>query len=240
MVRGGRAGKHGSRPADRRVLRDSGRLQHYSVGVKFKDGTVWLKGRVTSEAQEQAALEVVSEIGGITQIVNNLEVQAAAPNEATVAAKSKARKKKPKTTEARLASDQAAAQIPLDTAAKAPAPQSAAKRRPVSSAKPATCASRPVTTNWGPNRCPIAPAMTGNPGGRHAGVCPRALAAACHRRLRQPNMPNYAWPSYAAYPNYAAVTYPKQYSASAWPYIGPFYPYPQVPLGWRKVSLGMG
>lgn len=56
-------------------------------------------------------------------------------------------------------------------------------------------------------------------------------------RYDQPNMPSYAWPSYAAYPNYSAVTYPKQYSASAWPYIGPFYPYPQVPLGWRKVSL---
>lgn len=53
----------------------------------------------------------------------------------------------------------------------------------------------------------------------------------------QPYMPNYAWPSYAAYPNYAGVTYPKQYSPSAWPYIGPFYPYPQVPLGWRRVTL---
>lgn len=53
----------------------------------------------------------------------------------------------------------------------------------------------------------------------------------------QPYMPNYAWPSYAAYPNYAALTYPKQYSPTAWPYIGPFYPYPQVPLGWRKVTL---
>ncbi|MDA7978551.1 MAG: BON domain-containing protein [Pirellulales bacterium] len=53
----------------------------------------------------------------------------------------------------------------------------------------------------------------------------------------QPYMPNYAWPSYAAYPNYAAVGYPKQYSPAAWPYIGPFYPYPQVPLGWRKVTL---
>jgi len=56
-------------------------------------------------------------------------------------------------------------------------------------------------------------------------------------RYDQPCMPNYAWPSYAAYPNYAAVTYPKQYSATAWPYIGPFYPYPQVPMGWRKVTL---
>jgi hypothetical protein len=53
----------------------------------------------------------------------------------------------------------------------------------------------------------------------------------------QPNLPNYAWPSYASHPNYAAVTYPTQYSAAAWPYIGPFYPYPQVPLGWRKVTL---
>jgi hypothetical protein len=52
-----------------------------------------------------------------------------------------------------------------------------------------------------------------------------------------PNLPGYAWPGYAASPNYGALTYPKQYSASAWPYIGPFYPYPQVPLGWRKVSL---
>jgi BON domain len=52
-----------------------------------------------------------------------------------------------------------------------------------------------------------------------------------------PNMPGYAWPSYASYPNYAALSYPQQYSPTAWPYIGPFYPYPQVPLAWRKVSL---
>jgi hypothetical protein len=56
-------------------------------------------------------------------------------------------------------------------------------------------------------------------------------------RYDHPSLPGYAWPSYAAHPNYAAVTYPKQYSPTAWPYIGPFYPYPQVPLGWRKVCL---
>ena len=66
-------------------------------------------------------------------------------------------------------------------------------------------------------------------GAAQAGVAPA--------RYDQPCMPNYAWPSYAAYPNYASVTYPKQYSPTAWPYIGPFYPYPQVPLGWRKVTL---
>ena len=52
-----------------------------------------------------------------------------------------------------------------------------------------------------------------------------------------PNLPGYAWPTTAAHPNYGALAYPQQYSPSAWPYIGPFYPYPQVPLGWRKVSL---
>ncbi len=56
-------------------------------------------------------------------------------------------------------------------------------------------------------------------------------------RMDNPAMPGYAWPSYAAHPNYGAVAYPQQYSATAWPYIGPFYPYPQVPLGWRKVTL---
>ena len=53
----------------------------------------------------------------------------------------------------------------------------------------------------------------------------------------EPNLPNYAWPTTADYPNYAQVGYPKQYAASAFPYIGPFYPYPQVPLGWRKVTM---
>ena len=68
-------------------------------------------------------------------------------------------------------------------------------------------------------------------GGTGAGMPPVPM------RGDGPNMPNYAWPSYAAYPNYAALQYPTQYSPTAWPYIGPFYPYPQVPLGWRRVSL---
>lgn len=52
-----------------------------------------------------------------------------------------------------------------------------------------------------------------------------------------PYLPNKAWPSYASYPNTAAVQYPKRHTHKAWPYVGPFYPYPQVPDGWRKVTL---
>jgi hypothetical protein len=51
------------------------------------------------------------------------------------------------------------------------------------------------------------------------------------------NMPNYAWPSYAPYPNYSAVGYPTAYPWQAWPNIGPIYPYPEVPLDWRAVTL---
>jgi hypothetical protein len=69
------------------------------------------------------------------------------------------------------------------------------------------------------------------------GGAPMGAPAPAPMHYDNPSMPGYAWPSYAAYPNYAALTYPKQYSPTAWPYIGPFYPYPQVPLGWRKVTL---
>lgn len=93
----------------------------------------------------------------------------------------------------------------------------------------------------GPHCAPGSPAAMsggmagmGGPMPAYAGAVPVGASPA---RYDQPAMPAYAWPSYAAYPNYAALTYPKQYSPTAWPFIGPFYPYPQVPLGWRKVSL---
>jgi hypothetical protein len=69
------------------------------------------------------------------------------------------------------------------------------------------------------------------PGYGHGG------AGASHAAYNMPRMPDYAYPSYANYPNSAQISYPKEYSASAWPYIGPFYPYPQIPMGWRQVQL---
>jgi hypothetical protein len=52
-----------------------------------------------------------------------------------------------------------------------------------------------------------------------------------------PRLPPYAWPTYAPYNNYSRVAYPESYPYNAFPYIGPFYPFPKVPLGWRKVVL---
>lgn len=76
----------------------------------------------------------------------------------------------------------------------------------------------------------MAPAPMGAPPMQH-------VQPAGHLLHNQPNVPDYAWPSYAPYDNSAAITYPGAYDASAWPYIGPYYPYPQVPLGWRESKL---
>ena len=101
----------------------------------------------------------------------------------------------------------------------------------------------------GPMRAPIHPAAYQQEGGPGPGgpmgggmpgmpMPPIPMARSNAGQVYDmPNLPNYAWPTYAQYPNSAAVSYPKEYSASAWPYIGPFYPYPQVPLGWRSAQL---
>ena len=90
-----------------------------------------------------------------------------------------------------------------------------------------------ATPPAGPQGAPMAagPGIPGPPAYGHPGQ------RASHTVYNMPNMPDYAWPSYAAYPNFAQVSYPKEYSASAWPYIGPFYPYPQIPMGWRQAQL---
>ncbi len=64
---------------------------------------------------------------------------------------------------------------------------------------------------------------------------PAGMAGATQASM--PGYPNYAWPSYAPYPNFSAVGYPTAYPWQAWPNIGPFYPYPEVPLDWRAVTL---
>jgi hypothetical protein len=55
--------------------------------------------------------------------------------------------------------------------------------------------------------------------------------------LNHPRMPPYAWPTYAPYNNYSRVGYPLAYPYNAWPFIGPCYPFPKIPPGWRCVKL---
>ncbi len=200
------------------ILRDSGRMKDYSVGVKYKDGTVWLSGRVSNNQQLQAALGVVSDIEGIDQIVNNMTVARAAKQHAPGAARP-----------GRPAISHMTRRVSATTADFDPAAAATGQELPVASAteggQVAPAGYNHLARKAARHACP--PTMYAPAGG--PAVNPPAYD--------QPYMPNYAWPSYAAYPNYSALTYPQQYSPTAWPYIGPFYPYPQVPLGWRKVAL---
>lgn len=52
-----------------------------------------------------------------------------------------------------------------------------------------------------------------------------------------PPLPPYAWPTYAPHNNVSRVAYPLAHPYNAFPFIGPYYPFPKVPLGWRKVTL---
>jgi BON domain len=55
--------------------------------------------------------------------------------------------------------------------------------------------------------------------------------------MNPPPLPPYAWPTYAPYNNYSRVAYPLSYPYQAFPFIGPVYPFPKIPLGWRSVKL---
>ncbi len=84
-----------------------------------------------------------------------------------------------------------------------------------------------------------APAPAAGPGGyvSDGGPIPEGRAGGAGGSGAMPGPPNYAWPSYAPYPNFSAVGYPTAYPWQAWPNIGPIYPYPEVPLDWRAVTL---
>ena len=87
------------------------------------------------------------------------------------------------------------------------------------------------------------PAPTGipstMPGGSFGGpdIEPMPLGQSGGMGAGAPPLPPYAWPTYAPYPNISRVAYPSAYPQNAFPYIGPFYPFPKVPLGWRSVTL---
>ena len=219
--------------------KESGRLKGFSIDLQVENGTLWLSGRVVSKEQQAAALDVARRVPGVKQVVNDLSVTVPAATKSTLVANSTVGSG---VTPVAAASP-APGQIPGAPAQMIPqgyappgygyAPQQG--QRPVAFAPAYSVAMANASfpghhqQQYGPPAQMCAPGMGGG--------APMMGGGAPQARYDSPQLPAYAWPSYASAPNYAAVSYPKQYSASAWPYIGPFYPYPQVPLGWRKVSL---
>jgi hypothetical protein len=198
------------------------KLSGYEIEISVEKGVATLDGMVGSPAQREAAAKVVGSVSGISRVNNRLGVGDSAP---------------------RMPAYQAPVQAPPQAAAMRQAPPA----MPRAAARPQMV--HPANYQQGyegqePIQQPLPPQpmgqmqaaqMAGPPAGMPAYGPPSG--GATNTIYNQPNFPNYSWPTYAQYPNYAAVTYPSQYAASAWPYIGPFYPYPQVPLGWRKAQL---
>lgn len=237
-------------------LRGSGQMSDYKIGVKYQDGTAWLRGRVASQAQMETALRLVFRAPEVDRVVNQLTIsspKARRLGEAAPTGYNPLRDKQPRQpslakrleTVVKRGYEQwqprpiykdnpaYANRLPSSYVPSAVEPTAAQvpQELPRTSAAPRPMA-RVAMTQPG-MRGPMSP--NGRPRPMYTAATSRAGVAPA--RHDQPCMPNYAWPSYASYPNYAALTYPKQYSPTAWPYIGPFYPYPQVPMGWRKVTL---
>ena len=249
-----------------RLLKDSGELQNYRIGVQYQDGVAKLTGTVTSIEQRDAAVRLAREIEGIEHVVCKLTYPAensfnqATPspqwsNVAQDASLASAESDQSNVVHA-YGNNASMGAMPVRRSAMplAPAAQSGQRRTMPRGNMPLPSHFSNGAQNPGNIRQTSAQVY----GGGYAEGCPpEAMGGAMaggagmqavpvgfvpHGHGRGPSyenaqMPGYAWPSYASYPNYAALTYPKQYSPTAWPYIGPFYPYPQVPLAWRKVSL---
>jgi hypothetical protein len=87
------------------------------------------------------------------------------------------------------------------------------------------------------DQMPLAPPLAAGPGNPLVEPTPLGAVGQAAPDLQAPNLPPYSWPTYAPYNNVSRVAYPQAYPYNAFPFIGPYYPFPKVPLGWRKVTL---
>jgi hypothetical protein len=231
------------------VEQSQGNLKGFNVDMRVERGTVWFKGHVSNPAQEMTILKAAQQAGhlGVVQVVDDIEVKGkqVAPQTQPIPDQTASSQQQPIPDQTARYQQQP---IPDQTARyqQQPIPDQTAmyQQRPmsnqpvpfaqVSSQQPAPMAGAAQGVVTGGQPLPFA---SSNGSGMAQSAMPVSYASSAGMPSEAPNLPGYAWPGYAAHPNYGAVSYPQQYSASAWPYIGPFYPYPQVPLGWRKVSL---
>jgi len=236
------------------VMERSGALEIYDVSVRVSQRTAYLRGTVRSEQQLATAIEIAQASPDIDRVVSDIKI---AVDEGDII-RAEARQPVARLTAMTQQSEAAtpgATNVPTyvapaGTVAQTPMPSPPARapqqpgKMPVpaasgtlgNSAPPARLAQGPPARLMNQGAAAMAGQRQFSNGMPHPAYVPGA-GAGPRAAYDQPALPGYAWPTYAAYPNYAALTYPKQYSATAWPYIGPFYPYPQVPLGWRKVTL---
>lgn len=217
-----------------RVQKERGILKDFDVDLQVNDRVVWVSGHVASETQRNLVLDVTRRVRGVKKVVNDLDLGRGGTPAQVVSSPSPSADSEPQKPTPATETPASDGPSPADTAGSNMATAPSRAPAPFQYAPSQTAGGRAGTP------VPFAPAQSAayqqQVMGQPVPEVPAARGAA-RARFDNPSMPGHAWPSYAAYPNYGAVTYPRQYSPTAWPYIGPFYPYPQVPLGWRKVAL---
>ncbi len=212
----------------------SGELRGFGVDVKSHDGVLQLTGRAASADQRDRILRLAESVPGVSGIREAISVPTGA-QEASPASSPRTPELQPIADPDLTPLNPLARQMPMQRTS--PQPRTPAITASTAGGMPAMAAPyrMPAQSGAATPAMPVGMGMGAAAVGQPVPMAPYSPVGA--PRYDSPNLPNYAWPGYAAYPNYAALTYPQQYSPSAWPYIGPFYPYPQVPLGWRKISL---
>ncbi len=245
--------------------REAGNLEGMDLDLKVENSVVWFRGTVVSAEQEKIVLNTARITPGVAKVLKDITVRKSAEAVASTSTSQAIAPDATQTVQAAAVQPaQETAARPAAPQAAAPAANTAATGlQSVGPAQPQLAPVHPYYAypyaGYYPayNQSPVAfapaqpaSAQIADAAGAATGAapgmapyCPTPMHAAGGFggaggvRYDHPQLPGYAWPTYAAHPNYGAVTYPKQYSPTVWPYIGPFYPYPQVPLGWRKVTL---
>lgn len=182
--------------------------QGADVSMNTQDGVVTVTGFALDAAQKAAILDEVRVVPGVKLVRDGMKVNPTGPNEGI---------RQVQATESVPSALPPIGGMPMGGMPMGPV------ARPMSSVVPPTAmahggAGLPHTANP-----VIEPAPVG-------GVPATAAGNA-------PPLPPHAWPTYAPYNNYSRVGYPQAYPYNAFPFIGPFYPFPKVPLGWRSVKL---
>jgi hypothetical protein len=194
------------------ALRSSPNLVPYRIEIEVAGNVVTLTGQLATPAQKSEALALATSVPGVTAVSDHLAVATDNPIR-TVQYQVPAGMN-------RVASGHASGDIIYDGGA--PAGPGSGYGYGGAPAGPGYGYGAPSGPGMGPMDGPAPEGPSGVPGATSAAM---------------PRNPNYAWPSYAPYPNFSAVGYPTVYPWQAWPNIAPPYPYPEVPLDWRAVTL---
>jgi hypothetical protein len=188
-------------------LRESGRLRHYAINVTYQDGTAELSGQVADQAQRDVALQLVRSLPGVTEVRD------------------------------RLALADGPALLPTQAVDAPPAQPYVGPPPRREGPVPVPGAPVPGVAIPGAPVAGMPVPGIGLPGGPEPTPIFSAGPPLPNSATNPPPLPPYAWPTYAPYNNYSRVAYPLLYPYQSWPFIGPMYPFPKVPLGWRSIKL---